>query len=162
MDRKEGFLSGCEKCRMGCGLNTDSIGMEKSLIIIKPDGVRDRVMGKIISRFEDAGFTIEKMKMIKIDEELAKSHYRDHVKKDFFGSLLRYITSGPAIVMVVSGEKAIDRARSLMGPTDSRKAPEGTIRGDFGKDVTINVIHGSDSPESAEREIELFFGGHAR
>ena len=153
-------MSGCEKCSRGCGLNTGSTGTEKSLIIIKPDGVKDRVTGKIISRFENAGFTIEKMKMIKIDKGLATTHYRDHVKKDFFRPLLQYITSGPAIVMVVSGEGAIDRARSLMGPTDSRKAPEGTIRGDFGKDVTINVIHGSDSPESAEREIGLFFGNH--
>ncbi len=152
-------MNRCANCSVGCGLNISNIVIEKSLIIIKPDGVRDRVTGKIISRFEDAGLTIEKMKMIKIGDELAKSHYRDHVKKDFFGPLLKYITSGPVIVMVISGEGAIDQARKLMGPTDSRKAPKGTIRGDFGKDVTINVIHGSDSAESAVREIGLFFGG---
>lgn len=145
---------------MGCGLNISNIVVEKSLIIIKPDGVHSRVTGKIISRFEDAGFTIEKIKMMEIDEGLAAAHYRDHVKKDFFVSLLKYITSGPVIVMVISGEGAISQARKLMGPTDSRKAPKGTIRGDFGKDGTINVIHGSDSAESAEREIGLFFGGH--
>lgn len=129
------------------------------MIIIKPDGLQARVVGKIISKFEDAGFTIENMKLTKIDEELASAHYKDHIKKDFFGPLLRYITSGPVIIMVVSGVDTINRARDLMGPTDSRKAPKGTIRGDFGKDITINVIHGSDSTESAEREIGLFFTG---
>jgi len=152
-------LNRCANCSAGCGLNISNIVIEKSLIIIKPDGVQGRVTGKIISRFEDAGFTIEKMKMMEIDERLAKSHYRDHVEKDFFGPLLKYITSGPVIVMVISGGGAIDQARKLMGPTDSRKAPKGTIRGDFGIDVTINVIHGSDSAESAERQIRLFFGG---
>lgn len=129
------------------------------MIIIKPDGLQARVAGKIISKFEDAGFTIENMKLTIIDEELASAHYKDHIKKDFFGPLLRYITSGPVIIMVVSGVDTINRARDLMGPTDSRKAPKGTIRGDFGKDITINVIHGSDSTESAEREIGLFFTG---
>ncbi len=152
-------MNKCANGSTGCGLNISNIAIEKSLIIIKPDGVHDRVTGKIISRFEDAGFTIEKMKMMEIDEGLAKSHYRDHVGKDFFGPLLKYITSGPVIVMVISGEDAIGQARKLMGPTDSRKASKGTIRGDFGKDVTINVIHGSDSAESAVREIGLFFGG---
>ena len=147
-----------EKCNSGCGLNISSAGIEKSLIIIKPDGLQNRIAGRIISKFEDAGFTIENMKLTKIDEELASAHYRDHIKKDFFGSLLKYITSGPVIIMVISGEDTISRARDLMGPTDSRKAPKGTIRGDFGKDVTINVIHGSDSAESAKREIGLFFG----
>jgi len=151
-------LNKCEKCNSGCGLNISSAGIEKSLIIIKPDGLQNRIAGRIISKFEDAGFTIENMKLTKIDEELASAHYRDHIKKDFFGSLLKYITSGPVIIMVISGEDTISRARDLMGPTDSRKAPKGTIRGDFGKDVTINVIHGSDSAESAKREIGLFFG----
>ena len=151
-------MSGCENCSGGCGLNINNAGIEKSLIIIKPDGLKDRVVGKIISKFEDAGFAIENMKLTKINEELASAHYKDHIKKDYFGPLLKYITSGPVIIMVVSGEDTINRARNLMGPTDSRKAPKGTIRGDFGKDVTINVIHGSDSTESAKREIGLFFG----
>ena len=91
-------------------------------------------------------------------KSLAKKHYRDHIEKDFFRPLLKYICSGPVIAMVVRGPEAVKKSRELMGPTDSRKAPSGTIRGDFGEDVTINVIHGSDSPESAEREIKLFFG----
>lgn len=152
-------MSGCENCSGSCGLNINSADIERSLIIIKPDGLQARVAGKIISKFEDAGFTIENMKLTKIDKELASAHYKDHIKKDFFGPLLRYITSGPVIIMVVSGVDTINRARNLMGPTDSREAPKGTIRGDFGKDITINVIHGSDSTESAEREIGLFFTG---
>jgi nucleoside-diphosphate kinase len=132
--------------------------IEKSLIIIKPDGIQKRVAGKIISRFEDAGLEIERMKMIRIDEELAGEHYKEHRKKSFFGSLLKYICSGPVIIMVVRGPEAILKSREIMGPTDSRKAPSGTIRGDFGEDITVNVVHGSDSPRSAEREIRLFFG----
>lgn len=151
-------MSGCENCSGGCGPIKNNAGIEKSLIIIKPDGLQDRIAGKIISMFEDAGFTIEKMKLMEIDEKLASKHYKDHIDKDFFGPLLKYITSGPAIIMIISGEDTINRARNLMGPTDSRKAPKGTVRGDFGKDITINVIHGSDSIESGKREIRLFFG----
>ena len=139
-------------------MNLENKKVEKSLIIIKPDGVQNRVTGKIISRFEEAGLDIERLKMIRIDEDLAIKHYKDHIEKDFFKPLLKYICSGPVIVMVISGPEAIKESRMIMGPTDSRKAPEGTIRGDFGKDITINVIHGSDSPESADREIKLFFG----
>lgn len=131
--------------------------IEKSLIIIKPDGVKKKVVGEIISRFEKENLTIEKLKMEKISRELACRHYHEHRSKDFFDILIDYITSGPSVIMVLSGENAIFRIRKLMGPTDSRKAARGTIRGDFGVDVTVNVIHGSDSPESAGREIELFF-----
>lgn len=131
--------------------------IEKSLIIIKPDGVKKKVVGEIISRFEKENLTIEKLKMEKISRELACRHYHEHRSKDFFDILIDYITSGPSVIMVLSGENAIFRIRKLMGPTDSRKAARGTIRGDFGADVTVNVIHGSDSPESAGREIELFF-----
>jgi nucleoside-diphosphate kinase len=137
---------------------TENKNMEKSLIIIKPDGIQKKVAGKIISRFEDAGLEIERMKMVRIDEELAGEHYKEHRSKGFFGSLLKYICSGPVIIMVVKGPEAILRSREIMGPTDSRKAPSGTIRGDFGEDITVNVVHGSDSPRSAEREIKLFFG----
>ncbi len=150
-------MNGCEKCNRGCGLNLDKADTEKSLIIIKPDGVQKKVAGEIISRFEAAGFDIEQMKMMEIDEDLAARHYKDHADKDFFKTLLKYICSGPVIVMVIRGRGAIKKARELMGPTDSRQAPSGTIRGDYGADITINVIHGSDSPESAEREIKLFF-----
>jgi len=150
-------LNGCEKCDRGCGLNMEMAEIERSLIIIKPDGVQKKVIGKIISRFEDAGLDIERMKMMEISEELAKRHYKEHIKKDFFKTLLKYICSGPVVVMIVSGSQAIKKARDLMGPTDAKKAPSGTIRGDFGVDVTTNVVHGSDSPESAAREIKLFF-----
>ncbi len=132
--------------------------IEKSLIIIKPDAVRKKVVGEIISRFEKEGFLIEKMKMMQIDRDLASKHYSEHRDKDFFEHLLGYITSDCCVVMVVSREDAINRARQMMGPTDSRKAAKGTIRGDFGEDMTINVIHGSDSVKSAEKEIKLFFG----
>lgn len=130
---------------------------EKSLIIIKPDGVKKKIVGEIISRLEKEDLTIEKLKMVRISRELACRHYREHKDKNFFNMLIDYITSGPSVIMVVSGEDAISRIRKLMGPTDSGKAKEGTIRGDFGVDITINVIHGSDSQESARREIELFF-----
>ncbi len=130
---------------------------EKSLVIIKPDGVKKKKIGEIISRLESEGLTIEKLKMIKIDRDLACKHYCDHKSKEFFDMLISYITSGPSVAAVVSGKAAISRIRELMGPTDSEKAKKGTIRGDFGVDITTNVIHGSDSPESARREIKLFF-----
>ncbi len=131
--------------------------MERSLIIIKPDGVKKRIIGEIISRFEKKGLVIEKLKMMKISRELAGRHYNEHKDKKFYNMLIEYITSGPAVVMVIAGNNAIARARDLMGDTDSKKAKEGTIRGDFGVDITVNVIHGSDSERSAVREIELFF-----
>ena len=131
--------------------------IQKSLVIVKPDGVKLKVVGEIISRFEKIGLDIEKIEMTSINRELACKHYCAHTKRDFFEKLIDYVTSGPAVVMIISGEEAISRARDLMGPTDSREAEKGTIRGDYGKDNTINVIHGSDSEDSARREIELFF-----
>lgn len=138
-------------------LNTNDDSFERSLIIIKPDGVKKKIVGEIISRFEKKDLTIEKLKMIKIDQKLACKHYQEHKNKSFFNMLIEYITSGPVVVMVISGKGAIAGARELMGATDSKKAKGGTIRGDFGADITANVIHGSDSAESAKREIELFF-----
>ncbi|MGM0366060.1 MAG: nucleoside-diphosphate kinase [Actinomycetota bacterium] len=149
-------MSDCSKCSGGCGANT--ISAEKTLIIIKPDAVGKRVVGEIISRFENEGFLIEKMKMIDIGKDLACAHYSEHKGKDYFDRLISYITSGSSVVMVASRPEAIEKARQMMGPTDSRIAKPGTIRGDFGEDITINVIHGSDSLRSAEREIKLFFG----
>jgi nucleoside-diphosphate kinase len=131
--------------------------MEKSLVIIKPDAVRGKNVGEIISRIEKENLTIEKLKMANISRELAHKHYYEHKDKSFFEKLIKYITSGSAVIMVVSGENAIEKVRNLMGPTDSKKAKKGTIRGDFGTDITVNAIHGSDSPESSEREIRLFF-----
>lgn len=132
--------------------------IEKSLVIIKPDAVRKKIIGEIISRFEGKNLTIENLKMIKITRELACEHYCEHEDKDFFEKLINYITSDRVVVMVVSGIDAIGKIRSLMGPTDPGKAKKGTIRGDYGIDITINVVHGSDSKESAKREIKLFFG----
>ena len=150
-------MNRCRDYGKGSILNTNDDSFERSLIIIKPDGVKKKVIGEIISRFEKKDLTIEKLKTIKIDRKLACKHYQDHKNKSFFNTLIEYITSGSVVVMVISGKGAIARARELMGVTDSKKAKGGTIRGDFGADITVNVIHGSDSAESAKREIELFF-----
>lgn len=133
---------------------------EKSLIIIKPDGVEKKVIGKIISRFEEGGLEIERIRVLHIDKNIALAHYKEHVDKPYFPKLLKYMTSGPSIVMVVKGENAVAKSRELMGCTDPQKADKGTIRGDFGTDITINVVHGSDSERSAEREINIFFGNY--
>ena len=133
---------------------------EKSLIIIKPDGVKKKLIGKIISRFEDNDLEVERIRVLHKDKNIALVHYKEHEKKSFFPRLMEYITSGPSIVMVVKGENAVAKARELMGSTDPQKAKKGTIRGDFGTDITINVIHGSDCESSAEREINIFFGNY--
>jgi nucleoside-diphosphate kinase len=150
-------MTGHTGCRKKSKSNDVNDNAERSLIIIKPDGVKKKIIGEIISRFEREGLSIEKLKMMKINHKLAHRHYNEHKDEKFFNTLIEYITSGPAVVMIIRGDNAITRARELMGPTDSRAAKEGTIRGDFGDDITINVIHGSDSRESAEREIKLFF-----
>jgi len=133
---------------------------ERTLIIIKPDGVQKKLIGRIISRFEDDGLEIERIRVLHIDKNIALIHYKEHVEKPFFPKLLQYITSGPSIVMVIKGENAVARARELIGCTNPEKADKGTIRGDFGTDITINVVHGSDSESSAEREINIFFGNY--
>jgi nucleoside-diphosphate kinase len=131
--------------------------MKKSLVIIKPDGVGKKIVGEIISRFENENLHISRLKMIHIDRELACMHYRDHKGKPYFERLINYITADSSVVMVLEGEDAVNKVRSIMGNTDPAKAIPGTIRSDFGTDITINVVHGSDSAESAEREIRLFF-----
>jgi nucleoside-diphosphate kinase len=131
--------------------------VESTLIILKPDCVQRRLIGRVIQRFEDKGLTIAAMKMMSITAELAKKHYAPHVGKPFFPSLLEYITSGPVVVMVVTGPGAIAMCRKLMGKTFGFEADPGTIRGDFGASKTLNLVHGSDSPESAETEISLYF-----
>ncbi|HEY4663330.1 MAG TPA: nucleoside-diphosphate kinase [Candidatus Humimicrobiaceae bacterium] len=151
-------MSGCRNSKNSDILDEIDNNLERSLIIVKPDGVEKKVIGEIISRFEKEDLNIEKLKMLRIDRELAHKHYQDHKDKSFFDILIEYITSGPVVAMVISGKNAITRVRELMGPTDPRKAKRGTIRGDFGGDITVNVIHGSDSRENARREIELFFG----
>jgi len=125
--------------------------------MVKPDGVRRGLVGDVISRFERKGLTLDKMRMLTIDEDLASRHYAEHVEKPFFGDLVEFITSGPVVAMQWSGESAISVARTLMGLTNPVESAPGTIRGDFGLVITENIVHGSDSPASAERELGLYF-----
>lgn len=131
--------------------------MERTFIMVKPDGVQRNLIGEIVSRFEKKGFQLVGAKLMQISDELAEQHYGEHKEKPFFGELVSFITSGPVFAMVWEGENVIATARSMMGATNPSDAQPGTIRGDFGVTVGKNVIHGSDSPESAKREISLFF-----
>ena len=130
----------------------------KTYIMLKPDAVRNRHMGEIINRIERTGLTIERMVLEMVTPEQAKANYKEHEGKPFYEGLIKYITSGPVVKMVVSGPDAQPIMRKLMGATNPVEAAPGTIRGDFGLIMDENVIHGSDSPESAEREIGIFFG----
>jgi len=131
--------------------------MEHTFVMVKPDGVRRGLVGEVIARFERKGLVLEKIRRLVIDEDLARRHYAEHVEKPFFPDLLAFITSGPVVAMEWSGDNAVGVARTLMGATDPKKAEPGTIRGDFGLAVTQNIVHGSDSTASAERELDLFF-----
>lgn len=131
--------------------------MERTYLMVKPDGVQRGLAGEIIARFEKKGFKIVALKMLRISRELAEKHYGEHVGKPFFESLVGFITSGPVVAMVIEGKDAVSAAREMMGATNPLKAAPGTIRGAYGIDIGRNVIHGSDSRESAEREIALFF-----
>ncbi len=131
--------------------------MERTFVMVKPDGVQRGLVGEIISRLERKGFKIVAMKMLKISKELAQEHYAEHRAKPFFPSLVAYITSAPVVAMVVEGKNAVKVVRKLVGATNPSEAEPGTIRGDFGLDLGRNVVHASDSPASAEREIKLFF-----
>jgi nucleoside-diphosphate kinase len=131
---------------------------EHTFIMVKPDGVARGLVGEIISRFERKGLKLERIRGLEIDERLARTHYAEHVEKPFFPDLLEFITSGPVVAMEWSGEGAIKVCRDIMGATDPKKAAPGTIRGDLGLAVTENIVHGSDGPESASRELEIFFG----
>ncbi len=131
--------------------------MERTLVIIKPDAVQRQLAGRIISRFEEKGLQIAAVKFMRISQELAREHYAVHKGKDFFEPLITYITSGPVLIMVLQAEGVIAMARKLMGATFGNQAEPGTIRGDFGGSQGFNLIHGSDSTESAETEIKLFF-----
>ena len=133
------------------------MAIERTLSIIKPDGVEKNIIGEIISRFEKAGLRIAGMKMLHLSKEQAEGFYYVHRDKPFFDSLVEFMTSGPCVVMVVEGEDAISRVRELMGATDPSKAAPGTIRRDFATDIEKNTIHGSDSSESASFEIPYFF-----
>jgi len=133
--------------------------MERTFVMVKPDGVQRGLMGEIVSRFERKGLLLKDIKLMTIPTAMAEEHYREHKEKKFFRELIDFITSGPVLAMIWEGDKAVANARLLMGKTNPAEAAPGTIRGDFGLIVDSNVIHGADSPESAEREIGLFFGG---
>lgn len=130
---------------------------ERSLILVKPDGVRRGLIGEIVGRFERKGLRVVAMRMLRFDEALARRHYAEHADKHFFPRLEAFITSGPVVAMVVQGPDAIALARRLMGATDCAEAAPGTIRGDFAHVMPENLVHGSDSPEKAAYEIALFF-----
>ena len=131
---------------------------ESTLLIIKPDGVRRGLIGEVLRRVEEAGLTIDELRMERIDRATAEEQYGEHREKPFFAELVEFITGGPVVVARVTGDNAISLWRDLMGPTDPADAPRGTNRGDFASVITENVVHGSDSPESAARELKLFFG----
>lgn len=131
---------------------------ERTLVLIKPDGVQRRVIGDIISRIERKGLTISALELKNVDDALARAHYAEHADKSFFGSLLEFITSGPVVAAVLEGPRAVAAFRQIAGGTDPvDKATPGTIRGDLGLETQFNLVHGSDSAESAAREIELWF-----
>ncbi|HZB03652.1 MAG TPA: nucleoside-diphosphate kinase [Actinomycetota bacterium] len=130
---------------------------EETLVIVKPDAVRRGLIGEVIGRIERKGLVIDEMRQLQIERDLAERHYEEHREKPFYAELVDFITGGEVVVARVSGEQAVSVVRALMGPTDPAAAPPGTIRGDFGTVITENLVHGSDSPESAKRELDLFF-----
>jgi len=130
---------------------------ETTLVLVKPDGVRRRLIGEVIRRLEAKGFEIVEMRMLQMDKEMASKHYAEHTSKPFFDDLVSFITGGPLLAMAVQGDDAVSVVRTLMGATDPKKAALGTIRGDLAIEMTENIVHGSDSPESAKRELALFF-----
>lgn len=131
--------------------------MDKTLIIFKPDCMKKKRMGTILSRFEAEGFSVAGCKMMQLDSELLRIHYAHIADLPFFPEIEEFMSSEPVVVMILEGDGVIGKVRELLGPTDSTKAPAGTIRGDYGETVMINVVHASDSPESAEAEIKRFF-----
>jgi nucleoside-diphosphate kinase len=131
---------------------------QQTFVMVKPDGVRRRLVEEVVRRIEAKGYELKEMKLFTIEESLAKKHYAEHTEKPFFGELVSFITSGPVVAMVVEGPDAVAGMRGIMGATNPLDAVPGSIRGDFASFITENIVHGSDSPESAEREINLFFG----
>lgn len=132
--------------------------VEQTLVLVKPDGVERGLIGEVIKRIEDKGYRITEMRLFTIEDDLARQHYAEHVDKPFFTELVSFITSGPVVAMVVEGRAAVRGLRQIMGATDPLDAVPGSIRGDYASVITENIVHGSDSLESAEREIKLFFG----
>ena len=133
------------------------MSIQRTLVLCKPDAVQRGLVGRIISRFEDKGLKIVGMKMLTVEEALAHQHYQEHAHKPFFQELVSFITSSPIVAMVIEGDNAVEVVRGLMGVTNPQNAAPGTIRGDFGLNLTKNLVHGSDSVASATREIALFF-----
>ena len=134
-----------------------SSSTERSLVLLKPDAVRRGLVGEILSRFERKGLVIEALVLRTMDAELADQHYADHVEKPFYPPLKEFMTSGPLVALVLAGDDVIEVIRSMIGSTDGRKAAAGTIRGDFSLSNRENLVHASDSPESAKRELQLWF-----
>ena len=130
---------------------------ERTLILVKPDAVRRNLIGDVISRIERKGLKVVAMDLRTIDRETAQAHYAEHTGKSFFADVVDFITSGPVVALVAEGERAIEAFRAVAGATDPVKASPGTIRGDYALEVGQNMVHGSDSPEAAEREIKIFF-----
>jgi nucleoside-diphosphate kinase len=135
------------------------VATEQTLILVKPDGVQRGLVGEVIARIERKGFTLEALELRTLERATAEEHYGEHTDKPFFGELVEFITSGPLVAMCVSGEGAIAGMRTLMGATDPLEATPGSIRGDFATVIGENIVHGSDSPQSAKRELDLFFPG---
>ena len=131
--------------------------MERTFLAIKPDGVQRALVGEIIRRFEDKGFTLAGLKFMKVSRELAEQHYDVHREKPFFSGLVEFITSGPVVAMVWEGDGVVAAARKMIGATNPLTAEPGTIRGDFGINIGRNIIHGSDAPETAQQEVSLWF-----
>jgi nucleoside-diphosphate kinase len=130
---------------------------DRTLILVKPDAFERRLTGEVIARFERKGLGLVALKLIQVDRELAEGHYAEHRSKPFFEELVEFITRGPLVAMVLEGDGAIEAARQVIGATNPIEAAPGSIRGDFATEITFNLVHGSDSPNSAAREIELFF-----
>jgi nucleoside-diphosphate kinase len=133
------------------------MAIQRTLVLCKPDAVQRGFVGRIVSRFEEKGLKIAGLKMLQVDEELAGRHYAEHLEKLFYPELLAFITASPVVALAVEGENAVEVVRNLMGVTNPQKAGSGTIRGDFGLNLTMNLVHGSDSLASAQRELALFF-----
>jgi nucleoside-diphosphate kinase len=133
--------------------------MERTLILVKPDAFARNLTGEIIARFERKGLRLAELKLMTMTRELAQQHYAEHEGKPFYEELVSFITSGPLVAMVLEGQKAIEAARQVIGATNPLQATTGSIRGDYAIEVGQNMVHGSDGPESAEREVGLFFGG---
>jgi nucleoside-diphosphate kinase len=130
---------------------------ERTLVLVKPDGVRRGLVGEVVGRLEAKGLTLVAMELRTLDRETAENHYGEHRERPFFGELVEFITGGPLVALVVEGPRAVEATRTLMGVTDPVKSAPGSIRGDYALEIGENLVHGSDSPESATREIGLFF-----